>query len=154
MTSSHSENTSAPAAATPLSRQNKLNIIRSVIAEERFSPEEIGVPSSFDIIAVCSALRSFPIQMTITKITIIIALASVPMTQSQLQDFTSAEQSNLSHILTSLRESGYITKESSAVKAKIHLTPSGKNVFTMFLRQYYHAIDAMSQIVKNTKLDN
>lgn len=152
-TSYHSAEKSAPAELT---REQKLNIIRNTILEENFTSEELCLPHTFDIVAVCAAIRTCPIKITTTKLTIIILLSSYALTQQQLLTLTGCEQSNLSHIITDLRAQGYITKSSSphATTCTFSLTPQGKQLFTLFLKHYYAVITQVANLHKNAKLDD
>ena len=147
---------SAASSAVNLTREQKLNIIRNSILEENFTSEELCLPHTFDIVAICSAIRTCPIKITTTKLTIIILLSSYALTQQQLLTLTGCEQSNLSHIISDLRAQGFIDKSSSphATTCTFSLTPQGKQLFTLFLKHYYATVTQIANLHKNAKLDD
>lgn len=152
MTSSNSANTSDPAAAnTAMTRQQKLNIIRNTIHQENFTPEELTLPPTFNLLAACAALQSFPIKITPNKLIIILALSSLPLTTPQLQLLTGAEQSTLSHIFADLKDQGFITTQKHPRQHSTHtLTPQGKQLFHIFTQHYFKTIDTLTTLKKNS----
>lgn len=150
MTSSASANTSAPAKPNSIPRSQKIKIIRDTILAENITAEELSLPYTYDIIAICTAIRSFPIKITPTKLTIIITLASLPLTQQQLLALTQCEQSSLSHILTELRDQRFITKQikTPASESYFTLTDQGKQLFNLFHQHYFKAVDTLSHLQK------
>ena len=139
------------ATTDSIPRQRKIDLIRTLIRQENITPEEIDLPHTFDLTAVCTALSSFPIKITPLKLTIMLALGSNQMTQQQLTALTGAEQTTLSHALASLREQGYITRSNAPILAQrlFTLAPQGSQIFNLFIKHYYTAVDALAAIQKN-----
>lgn len=152
MTSSNSANTSDPAAEnSAMTRQQKLDIIRNTIRQEQFTPEELAIPPTFNLLAACRALQTFPIKITTNKLIIILALSSLPLTTHQLQLLTGAEQSTLSHIFTDLKDQGFITTQKHPRQHSTHtLTPQGKQLFHIFTQHYFKTIDTLTTLKKNS----
>ena len=133
-----------------MTRQQKLNIIRTTIQQENFTAEELSLPPSFNLLAACTAIQSFPVKITTNKLIIIIALSSLPLTTPQLQRLTGAEQSTLSHILTDFKNQGFINTQKHPRKPSIHtLTPQGQQLFTIFSKHYFKTIDTLTNIKKS-----
>lgn len=141
------------ATSDSIPRQRKIDLIRTLIRQENITPEEIDIPHTFDLLAVCTTLASFPIKITPTKLTILLALGSTEMTQQQLQALTACEQSSLSHTLTSLREQALITRSDTHYLSRrlFSLAPQGRQIFNLFIKHYYRSVDSLAEIQKNSK---
>lgn len=154
MTSSPSEKNSVAAPTDSISRQRKIDIIRSTIRQEKISPEEIDLPHRFDLLALCVALSSFPVKISFNKITVLLALACNQLTQQQIQSLLGCEQSTLSHIMTDLLSQGFVTRnDASARPLRMYsLAPQGKQIFELFINNYYKAVDYLNNIKEENSL--
>ena len=137
-----------------ISRQRKIDIIRSTIRQEKISPEEIDLPHRFDLLALCVALSSFPVKISFNKITVLLALACNQLTQQQIQSLLGCEQSTLSHIMTDLLSQGFVTRnDASARHLRMYsLAPQGKQIFELFINNYYKAVDYLNNIKEENSL--
>lgn len=141
-TSSNSANSSAAEQKKLQYRTDLIDQIRHLIAKENITPDELSIPSSYDLIPALAAIRSFPFSLSPLKILILLILANKETSQQKLREITLSEESHLSHVLANLREYGLITRDNSR-RPLYSLTTSGRQLFSIFLAHYYQSLYAI-----------